>query len=147
MIKFRTMYKGAHQDQKKLIKKNESPFPTFKISDDPRFIGIGKFLSKTGMDEIPQLINILKGEMSLIGPRPLPVEEASNLPTHWQIRHTVRPGILSLWALSKSRHSSKELWEELETETLKFSSVKKDVRILLRALEIPLLYFLTKLKK
>ena len=147
MIKFRTMYVNAHQDQKKFQKKNQAPFPTFKIHDDPRFVGIGKFLSKTGLDELPQLINILRGEMSIVGPRPLPVEEAQNLPSHWQIRHKVRPGVISLWALSLQRHKSLQSWWKLERETLQKGGVFFDFFICSLASSVPLRMIPSKLKK
>ena len=137
MIKFRTMYHNAHRDQKKFTDQNESPFPAFKITNDPRFVGIGRALSKTGLDEIPQLLNIIRGEMSLIGPRPLPVKEALALPPHWQHRHLVKPGILSLWALAPERHKSLPAWKKLELETLKEGSVKHDLKILWQSLSVP----------
>jgi lipopolysaccharide/colanic/teichoic acid biosynthesis glycosyltransferase len=73
----------------------------FKISNDPRFVKFGKFLSHTGLDELPQLVNVIKGEMSLVGPRPLPVAEANSLKiidVDWYFwRHQVKPGLFSLW--------------------------------------------------
>jgi lipopolysaccharide/colanic/teichoic acid biosynthesis glycosyltransferase len=137
MIKFRTMYHQAHRDQKKFAKQNESPFPAFKITNDPRFVGIGRMLSKTGLDEIPQLINIIRGEMSFIGPRPLPISEAIALPLHWHHRHLVKPGILSLWALAPERHKSLLAWKKLEIETLSHGSVKHDLQILWKSLAVP----------
>jgi len=138
IFKFRTMYAGADQDQKKLHQYNESPFPAFKMSNDPRFVGVGKFLSKTGLDELPQLINILKGDMSFIGPRPLPIKEAAKLTGSWDFRYEVRPGVISYWALSDKRHKSLRHWQRLERETLTEANVIKDLKILSQTFFIPL---------
>jgi lipopolysaccharide/colanic/teichoic acid biosynthesis glycosyltransferase len=85
--KFRNMVKEAKNLKKKYFHLNEADGPVFKIRDDPRYTRVGKFLSHTGLDELPQLINILKGEMSLVGPRPLPVDEEKQIPKKWQKRH------------------------------------------------------------
>ncbi len=79
MYKFRTMDIGAETVKRRMVHLNEADGPVFKIRNDPRFTPIGRFLSHTGLDELPQLINVLKGEMALIGPRPLPVDEAKKL--------------------------------------------------------------------
>jgi len=84
MYKFRTMNVGSEEQQKKLQKLNEADGPAFKIHDDPRFTKIGKFLAHTALDELPQLINVIKGEMSFVGPRPLPVEEAKKVPKKYE---------------------------------------------------------------
>ncbi|MEO8581491.1 MAG: sugar transferase [Patescibacteria group bacterium] len=138
IIKFRTMYPHAHKDQKKYWKLNESPFPAFKLADDPRFVGIGKWLSKTGLDELPQLINILRGEMSLIGPRPLPPLEAKKMTGSWDFRYKVRPGVISLWALSDKRHKSLKHWQRLEIQTLKKANLLKDFLIIFQSIKVPL---------
>jgi lipopolysaccharide/colanic/teichoic acid biosynthesis glycosyltransferase len=139
MYKFRTMYVGAHKDQKKYAKLNESPFPAFKLTNDPRFVGIGKWLSKTGLDELPQLINILKGEMSFIGPRPLPISEAKKLTGSWDFRYQVKPGVLSLWALSDKRHKSLRNWQSLEKKTFLKGSISHELSLISEALKIPFL--------
>ncbi|HVU69207.1 MAG TPA: sugar transferase [Ktedonobacteraceae bacterium] len=95
--KFRSMYKNAEQMQAALLAKNEAQGPLFKMKDDPRVTGIGKFLRRTSLDEIPQLLNVLKGDMSLVGPRPpLPREVAQY--EEWQKgRLAVKPGLTGLW--------------------------------------------------
>lgn len=130
IIKFRTMYPKAHRDQKRFQKDNQSPFPTFKIHHDPRFVGIGYFLSNTGLDELPQLINVFKGEMSIVGPRPLPVKEAAKLPEHWQIRHKVKPGLISHWALFQQRHQSLDTWWQLEEKSLQTATLWSDIMLI-----------------
>ena len=138
MYKFRTMYVGAHKDQKKYAKLNESPFPAFKLANDPRFVGIGKWLSKTGLDELPQLMNILRGEMSLVGPRPLPISEAKKLIGSWNFRYKIKPGVLSLWALSDKRHKSLKHWQKLEVLALRQGSVWDDLNIISQSIKVPL---------
>ena len=97
MYKFRTMARGADAMQKKYARQNEADGPVFKIRDDPRFTKIGRFISHTGLDELPQLWNIWRGDMALFGPRPLPVAEAAKLTKQQQERHRIKPGIISPW--------------------------------------------------
>jgi len=118
VYKFRTMIANASAKQTKLKHLNQAPEPMFKIHDDPRFVGIGKWLSNAGLDELPQLINIIKGEMSLVGPRPLPVTEANKLPKEWDFRFLVKPGLFSYWTLDDRRHDSLKSWIELEKKTM-----------------------------
>lgn len=132
--KFRTMYDGADSDQKKYSNLNAAPSPMFKIKNDPRFIKMGKFLSQTGLDELPQLINIIRGEMSLIGPRPLPVHEAIQLDDSWNYRKIVRPGLFSEWTISDKRHNSLHTWKQLEKKTLKHGSMTNDLSIIVRTI-------------
>jgi lipopolysaccharide/colanic/teichoic acid biosynthesis glycosyltransferase len=99
MYKFRTMEISAEKKQKLLQKQNEADGPVFKIHNDPRFTKFGKFLSHTGLDELPQLWNVLRGDMALIGPRPLPIDEANKLTRWQQERYSIKPGIISPWIL------------------------------------------------
>lgn len=119
MFKFRTMKPGAEIQRQKYEHMNQAPYPMFKIFEDPRFVGVGKWLSQSGFDELPQLLNIFRGEMSFIGPRPLPVNEAKQLGADWDFRYAVKPGIFSYWTLSKNRHKSLTIWKKLEQQTLK----------------------------
>lgn len=125
---------NAENDRNSLLTKSQAPFPMFKMTNDPRFVGFGKILSRSGLDELPQLLNILKGEMSFIGPRPLPIMESKLLPKSWDFRYMVKPGILSEWAISRKKHESLETWKELEKKTLKYGSTVNDVSVLVRAL-------------
>jgi lipopolysaccharide/colanic/teichoic acid biosynthesis glycosyltransferase len=101
MYKFRTMVSGAEQRQAELEAMNEASGPMFKLKNDPRVTPIGRFLRKTSMDELPQLVNVLKGDMSLVGPRPLPVGDYNGFNTDWHRRRfSVRPGITCLWQVS-----------------------------------------------
>jgi lipopolysaccharide/colanic/teichoic acid biosynthesis glycosyltransferase len=134
IIKFRTMKIGSESKRRILLKKNEAPWPMFKLQNDPRYTKIGRFLSRTGVDELPQLINILKGEMSLVGPRPLPVYEAKKLPENWNFRYKVKPGIISEWVLNKKRYHSLTIWKKLEERTIVNGGVSYDIKLGFRTL-------------
>jgi len=127
VFKFRTMTVGADNHQSQLKKVNQAPLPFFKVEHDPRFTGMGYWLSKSGIDELPQLINILLGEMSLVGPRPLPIHEANRLSSDWEFRFQVKPGIFSDWAKSNSKHESLTAWMKLEKNGLKTGGIFSDL--------------------
>lgn len=133
-IKFRTMRVGAKDQQQSLRHLNEADGPVFKIRDDPRFTKIGKFLARIGLDELPQLINVIKGEMSLVGPRPLPVAEAIKLNQSQKIRELINPGITSSWAI-KGTHSMKfNEWMRLDKQHILKASLLSDINILFKTL-------------
>ena len=141
------MQKNASLMKHKYEALNEAPLPMFKIHDDPRFVGIGRFLSRSGLDELPQLWNIFKGEMSFVGPRPLPVHEAEALPKEWRdFREQVQPGIFSHWAYSWERHKSLKNWENQEKKTLRNGSLLHDL-LLINAVLFSQLFLFTKRKK
>ncbi len=125
---------GAKDQQQSLRHLNEADGPVFKIRDDPRFTKIGKFLARIGLDELPQLINVIKGEMSLVGPRPLPVAEAIKLNQSQKIRELINPGITSSWAI-KGTHSMKfNEWMRLDKQHILKASLLSDINILFKTL-------------
>ncbi len=132
LYKFRTMHIHAEKIKKSLSAHNEAPHPMFKMKNDPRFIGAGKWLSLLGVDELPQLYNVLKGDMSLVGPRPLPLSEANALDSSWNFRYTVKPGIFSEWAADTHKHSSLIYWRELEKKSLVHGSLLSDTVLIIR---------------
>ncbi len=130
IYKFRTMYNGAQKDQPQFKALNQAPSPMFKATNDPRFVGIGKLLSRSGLDELPQFINILKGEMSFVGPRPLPVLEAKKLDSSWNFRYQVRPGIFSYWSLASNRYKDLQTWKYLDKKTLAINSLTSEIKVI-----------------
>jgi lipopolysaccharide/colanic/teichoic acid biosynthesis glycosyltransferase len=135
LFKFRTMKVNAEKSKKSLWKQNEAPFPMFKMTEDPRYTRLGKLLSRTGLDELPQFLNIFLGQMSIVGPRPLPLTEARQLDSSWDFRYQVKPGIISEWAVSKTRYGSLREWKKLEKLTLALGSLQYDFRLLHRTIK------------
>lgn len=131
MYKIRTMVDNAEKLKKNYLKLNEADGPVFKIKNDPRYTRFGKILARTAIDEIPQLINVLKGEMALVGPRPLPLKEASKIPKKYDLRFSVLPGMTSTWVVkgSHSKLSFRE-WMKLDIEYVKHKSFLSDLGIL-----------------
>jgi exopolysaccharide biosynthesis polyprenyl glycosylphosphotransferase len=135
LYKFRTMVQGAEKDRQMLEARNELDGPAFKIKEDPRVTGLGKFLRKTSIDELPQLWNVIKGDMSLVGPRPLPVYEVEKFEPWQRRRMSMRPGITCLWQVSgRSRMVSFSEWMKLDLEYVDRWSLGLDVKILLRTI-------------
>lgn len=127
MYKFRTMSVGAEELQKKYARQNEANGPVFKISDDPRFTRLGKFLSHTGLDELPQLFNVIRGEMALFGPRPLPIAEAGKLTKWQQARHRIKPGIISPWIFEGYHSKPFDEWMKSDIAYAKKKSLWYDL--------------------
>ncbi len=136
LYKFRTMVVNADELKKELEDLNEADGPAFKIADDPRVTKVGKFLRKTGLDELPQLFNILKGEMSLIGPRP-PLPEETAQYERWQLRRlSVKPGLSCFWQVKPDRNSIKfEKWMELDLAYIDNWSLRLDFVILFKTVK------------
>lgn len=133
MFKFRTMVENAEELKASLAHLNILPEPDFKIADDPRITRVGKFLRKTSLDELPQLINVLRNEMSLVGPRP-----TSFAPATYDVWHTVRlevtPGITGLWQVTTRNESTFDERLRLDIRYIRNASVLLDLKILLRTL-------------
>ncbi|HEY9706995.1 MAG TPA: sugar transferase, partial [Oculatellaceae cyanobacterium] len=134
VLKFRTMVINADKLQKELEAQNEMKDGVlFKMKDDPRITKIGKFLRRSSLDELPQLFNILFGEMSLVGPRPLPMRDVEKFSEHHFIRHEVLPGITGLWQVSgRSNITNFEEVIRLDTFYIENWSFGLDVQILVR---------------
>lgn len=134
MVKFRTMRIGADEERSALLARNEMDGPVFKLTDDPRVTRFGRLLRRTSLDELPQLLNVLGGQMSLVGPRPLPVEETEALRDGHRRRLAMRPGITCLWQVSGRNELSFKEWMELDLEYVDRWSLGLDLAILLRTL-------------
>ena len=134
LYKFRTMANNAEKEQKKLKAMNEAGEPAFKIKKDPRVVPIiGTFLRKTGIDELPQLINVLKGEMSLVGPRP-PIPSEVGKYDNWQRRRlSMKPGLTCLWQITPCRNDvCFEEWMIMDLKYIDNWSLRLDFKILLK---------------
>jgi exopolysaccharide biosynthesis polyprenyl glycosylphosphotransferase len=136
IYKFRTMVTNAEQLKHELAAMNEMSGPVFKVTNDPRITRIGKFLRKFSLDELPQLFNVLRGEMSLVGPRPLPVDEVKRF---YDLAHrrrlSVKPGITCLWQISgRNNVTDFKDWVRLDLEYIDNWSLWLDVKILWRTL-------------
>jgi len=130
IIKFRTMIPNAERIKPHLKKQNQADGPVFKIRDDPRFTKFGKILSRTGLDELPQMINVLKGEMSMVGPRPLPIKEAEKLTKAQKIRELVKPGITSSWVTHGSHKLTFKKWMNLDKKYVEKATLTSDLLII-----------------
>ena len=140
MIKFRTMCVDAEARMAELEHLNEKTGPIFKINNDPRTTRLGKWLRKASIDELPQLVNVLLGDMSIVGPRPLSVRDASRMEVAWQKRRfSVKPGLTCLWQVSGRNNLSFEQWMELDLEYIDRWSLGLDGMILLRTIPAILL--------
>ena len=136
LFKFRTMVSNADKIRQDLESQNEMDGPVFKIKEDPRVTKVGKFLRRTGFDELPQLFNVLKGEMSLIGPRP-PLQSETQLYKRWQLRRlSVKPGLSCFWQIIPDRNSVKfEKWMEMDLAYIDNWSPRLDFIILLKTIK------------
>lgn len=140
LYKFRTMVPQAERRRKELQNLNEADGPVFKIRNDPRIIPyVGTFLRKTSLDELPQLINVLKGEMSLVGPRPPVPAEVSQYEDSWRRRLSMKPGLTCLWQSSPLRNDMRfDDWMRLDLEYIDKWSFWLDLRIMLRTATVVL---------
>ena len=133
MYKFRTMVSDAEQLQASLESRNEAAGPVFKIRRDPRITAVGRILRKTSLDELPQLFNVLTGDMSIVGPRPLPVRDVSRFnEARLMRRFSVRPGITCLWQVTGRSDTSFDRWVQLDLDYIDNWSLSLDAQILIK---------------
>jgi exopolysaccharide biosynthesis polyprenyl glycosylphosphotransferase len=140
MFKFRTMRTDAEMQREELQRFNVMSGPVFKVENDPRVTAVGRFLRKTSLDELPQLFNVLLGDMSLVGPRPLPMYEVERIEaTAHRRRLSMKPGITCLWQISgRNNVTSFDRWVALDLEYIDNWSPLLDVRILLKTIPVVL---------
>jgi exopolysaccharide biosynthesis polyprenyl glycosylphosphotransferase len=138
MLKFRSMVSNAEALKADLEHRNEQAGPVFKIAHDPRVTAVGRFLRKHSIDELPQLVNVLRGDMSLVGPRPpLPKEVAKY--EAWQRRRlSVRPGLTCVWQVSGRNQISFEQWMLLDMQYIDHWNLLQDLRLIVRTVPVVL---------
>jgi lipopolysaccharide/colanic/teichoic acid biosynthesis glycosyltransferase len=135
MLKFRTMVVDAERRQADLESANEAGGPVFKIKSDPRVTSIGKILRRASLDELPQLINVLRGDMSLVGPRPLPLRDVARFDEPWLLRRfSVPPGLTCLWQIGGRSETKFDEWIRLDLQYVDQWSLALDLRILVQTI-------------
>ena len=134
IYKFRTMVIDAEDRKQELLQRNERNGPAFKLRNDPRVTGIGRLLRRSSLDELPQFFNVLVGEMSLVGPRPLPVEECL-ASQDWHLRRlAVKPGITCIWQVSGRDDSCFDSWMRQDIEYIQRHSLLLDITLLFKTI-------------
>jgi lipopolysaccharide/colanic/teichoic acid biosynthesis glycosyltransferase len=132
--KFRSMYVDAEARKDELAHLNEASGAAFKIKDDPRITGVGRFLRRSSLDEFPQLFNVLMGEMTIVGPRPQIISEVADYTPTQARRLVVKPGLTCLWQVSGRSHLDFSEWMELDQDYVRQRGLKLDLRVLARTL-------------
>ncbi len=132
--KFRSMSVDAEERKNQLQHLNEATGAAFKIKDDPRITGVGRFLRRSSLDEFPQLYNVLRGDMAFIGPRPQIPSEVADYSPQDALRLLVKPGLTCLWQVSGRSHLDFSEWMDLDRQYVRTRSLAMDFRILLRTL-------------
>ena len=132
MYKFRSMVENAEELKEKLQKQNEMSGPMFKMKNDPRVTKVGKFIRKTSIDELPQLINVLKGDMSLVGPRPSLPKEVEKFETWMLKRLEVKPGLTCYWQVSGRNNIDFEDWMKLDIKYVNERSFWLDIKLIFK---------------
>lgn len=132
MYKFRSMVVNAEELKSKLENKNEMSGPMFKMKNDPRITRVGKFIRKTSIDELPQLLNVIKGEMSLVGPRPSLPKEVDELKPWMKERLLVKPGITCFWQVSGRNNIQFEDWMKLDIKYVREMNYWLDIKLIFK---------------
>lgn len=134
LYKFRSMCMNAEELQEELMKYNEMDGPVFKIKDDPRKTKVGNFIRRYSIDELPQLVNILKGDMSIVGPRPPLVNEVAQYNEYQMQRLLVKPGLTCFWQTYGRSDLSFKDWMDMDMRYIKMRSMKLDITLIIKTM-------------
>ena len=132
MYKFRSMYVNADEKLKEMMKNNEQTGHAFKIKNDPRITKVGKFIRKVSIDELPQLINIIKGDMSIVGPRPILTFQMEECNEYQQQRLIVQPGLTCYWQIGGRANIKWDEWVELDLDYINDMSIWTDIKMIVK---------------
>ena len=132
MYKFRSMVHNEEDLLKDLMDRNEQTGPVFKINDDPRITKVGKVIRRTSIDELPQLFNVLKGDMSLVGPRPPIPHEVEQYNSYQMQRLAVKPGLTCIWQVSGRNNIGFDEWVEMDIEYIKTRNLWLDIKLIFK---------------
>ena len=136
MYKFRSMVHNAEELLKDLMDRNEQTGPVFKINDDPRITKVGKVIRRTSIDELPQLFNVLKGDMSLVGPRPPIPHEVDQYNSYQMQRLAVKPGLTCIWQVSGRNNIGFDEWVEMDIEYIKTRNLWLDIKLIFKTVGV-----------
>lgn len=136
MYKFRSMVEDAEKLLNNIQHLNEMDGPVFKIKEDPRITNVGRFIRKTSIDELPQLINILRGDMSIVGPRPPLVREVEKYNQYEMQRLIVKPGLTCYWQISGRNNINFEQWVEMDIKYIEERNLFIDIKLILKTFKV-----------
>jgi lipopolysaccharide/colanic/teichoic acid biosynthesis glycosyltransferase len=139
LYKFRSMVVDAEARKGELMAFNERGGPAFKMTNDPRVTPVGRFIRKTSLDELPQLVNVLRGDMALVGPRPLPVDEDQGYEPWQRRRLEVKPGLTCIWQITSRDEADFDRWVRLDLKYIRKHGLIYDLKLLLRTIPAVLL--------
>ena len=136
MYKFRSMVSNAEELLEELMEHNEMDGPVFKIKEDPRITRVGKFIRKTSIDELPQLFNILRGDMSIVGPRPAIPHEVAEYNDYQKQRLLVKPGLTCIWQVSGRTSIGVEEWMDMDLEYIEKRNLWMDIKLIFKTVGV-----------
>lgn len=136
MYKFRSMVSNAEELLEELMEQNEMDGPVFKIKEDPRITKVGKFIRKTSIDELPQLFNILMGDMSIVGPRPAIPHEVAEYNDYQRQRLLVKPGLTCIWQVSGRNSIGFDEWVEMDLEYIEKRNLWMDIKLIFKTVGV-----------
>ena len=136
MYKFRSMVSNAEELLEELMEHNEMDGPVFKIKDDPRITKVGKFIRKTSIDELPQLFNVLMGDMSIVGPRPAIPHEVAEYNDYHKQRLLVKPGLTCIWQVSGRNSIGFDEWMEMDLEYIETRNLWMDIKLIFKTVGV-----------